>query len=203
MNTHLKWALALLLISMLSIAACAPSAPASNENTTGETAPSEETNAVSDENVTGETDPSEAANAASDEHAGDADADHNDADADHNDGDDHGHLEAPAEYANLSNPFAGDAKAAEVGKAVFQNGCASCHGPEGKGDGPAAASLNPKPSNFTDSAMMGELSDAYLFWRISEGGAMEPFNSVMPAWKDVFSADERWQIVTYLRTLHQ
>ncbi|WP_243381915.1 c-type cytochrome [Geothrix alkalitolerans] len=38
------------------------------------------------------------------------------------------------------------------GKAIFAQTCASCHGPEGKGDGPAGKGLNPAPRNFTQSA---------------------------------------------------
>ena len=34
------------------------------------------------------------------------------------------------------------------GKALFLVNCASCHGNQGMGDGPAAAALNPKPRNF-------------------------------------------------------
>jgi hypothetical protein len=36
------------------------------------------------------------------------------------------------------------------GKNIFTTVCSSCHGTDGKGDGPAATSLNPKPRNFTD-----------------------------------------------------
>jgi mono/diheme cytochrome c family protein len=35
------------------------------------------------------------------------------------------------------------------GKALYAQTCATCHGPEGKGDGPGGAGLNPKPRNFT------------------------------------------------------
>jgi mono/diheme cytochrome c family protein len=49
--------------------------------------------------------------------------------------------------------------------------------------------------------MMAELSDGYLFWRASEGGTFEPFNSAMPPWKDVLSENERWQVITFLRSL--
>jgi mono/diheme cytochrome c family protein len=38
------------------------------------------------------------------------------------------------------------------GKALFAQNCATCHGPEGKGDGPGGAGLNPKPRNFTQQA---------------------------------------------------
>lgn len=34
------------------------------------------------------------------------------------------------------------------GKELFTTNCASCHGDAGKGDGPGAAALNPKPRNF-------------------------------------------------------
>ena len=55
-------------------------------------------------------------------------------------------------------------------------------GAEGAGDGVAAVGLDPKPANLGDSEMMSTLTDGYLFWRVSKGGAMEPFNSAMPAW---------------------
>ena len=38
------------------------------------------------------------------------------------------------------------------GRALFAQTCATCHGPEGKGDGPGGAGLNPKPRNFTQNA---------------------------------------------------
>jgi len=38
----------------------------------------------------------------------------------------------------------------ENGKNLYNTNCASCHGDQGKGDGVAAASLNPAPRNFHD-----------------------------------------------------
>ena len=49
------------------------------------------------------------------------------------------------------------------GKSIYNNFCASCHGNAGKGDGPAAAALNPKPKDLTDKAYMSKLDDKYLF----------------------------------------
>jgi mono/diheme cytochrome c family protein len=38
------------------------------------------------------------------------------------------------------------------GRAIYAQTCATCHGPDGKGDGPGGKGLNPKPRNFTESA---------------------------------------------------
>lgn len=113
----------------------------------------------------------------------------------------HMHVEAPAKFAALTNPFAGNDESIEAGAEIFQTNCASCHGPEGQGDGPAAENLDPKPAMLADGTMMNDLSDGYLFWRISEGGQMEPFNSAMPSWKTALTEQERWQVVSFVRTL--
>ena len=105
----------------------------------------------------------------------------------------------PAQYAGKKNPLAGDAAAAESGKQTYNVYCSSCHGESGKGDGPAASALNPKPQDLAGHEM--QMTDDYIFWRIREGGLMEPFRSSMPAWKDVLSEEQIWQIVAYLRTL--
>jgi mono/diheme cytochrome c family protein len=115
----------------------------------------------------------------------------------------HIHADPPAAYATLTNPFAGNEGAISSGKTIFETQCAACHGLQGKGDGAAAASLNPKPANLADKKMLGSLSDGYLFWRVSEGGAMAPFNSAMPAWKATMAEEQRWQVITYLRTFGQ
>lgn len=117
--------------------------------------------------------------------------------------DDHGeadeHVGVPSEFANLTNPFTGDHEAAEAGAEIYKVNCATCHGPEGKGDGPTAVGLDPQPASLADAHMMEEMNDGALFWRVSEGGMMEPFNSVMPAWKETLSEDEIWQVITYIR----
>lgn len=121
----------------------------------------------------------------------------------HEEGDDHEHAEVPHEYEDLVNPFVGDAEALAMGAVLFEVTCASCHGATGMGDGAAAAALDPKPATLADSDMMDELSDGYLFWRITEGGAMEPFNSLMPAWGSGFTDDQIWQLVTHIRSLSE
>jgi mono/diheme cytochrome c family protein len=113
----------------------------------------------------------------------------------------HIHADPPDEFAALTNPEAEHEEAIAAGQELFTIHCVTCHGPEGRGDGEGGVNLDPKPANLADGAMMGGLSDGYLFWRISKGGAFEPFNSAMPAWEQAFTEEQRWQLVSYLRTL--
>jgi mono/diheme cytochrome c family protein len=109
--------------------------------------------------------------------------------------------ETPPECANLRNPLEGDPAAVAEGEALYVEMCVACHGETGRGDGPAAQSLDPAPADFSDAAMTANMTDGYMYWRITEGGQMEPFHSAMPAFGDELTEDERWQLIAYLRTL--
>ena len=80
---------------------------------------------------------------------------------------------------------------------MFAQNCAVCHGAQGRGDGPEAASLNPRPINFTLPHTASH-SDGYLFNIITDGSP----GSAMPSWKDTFDEQQRWDLVNYLRTLN-
>jgi len=109
----------------------------------------------------------------------------------------------PEAYAKATPSFAlDDAKEIAKGQTLYmQHNCWMCHGKKGNGQGPFSPGLSPRPIDFTDAALMQRLSDAYLFWRLSEGGAQPPFLSAMPAWKQMLNKEERWQLVAYLRSL--
>src|ERR1700757_2055882 len=56
----------------------------------------------------------------------------------------------PARYADLSwPPGANLDPGAPLGKRVYAQHCAVCHGPDGKGNGPAAPSIYPRPRDFS------------------------------------------------------
>ena len=92
------------------------------------------------------------------------------------------------------------------GRELYSDKCAVCHGSDGRGDGSAAAGLPLKPASFRDAPMMAEMSGRYLFWRVSEGGQVEPFRSagsVMPPWKDDLPVVDRHAVIAYVHTLAQ
>jgi mono/diheme cytochrome c family protein len=92
----------------------------------------------------------------------------------------------------------GDPKA---GKAKYDANCIGCHGATGKGDGAAAAALNPKPQDHTDGKVMNALSDKYLFDIIKDGGAAMKKAPFMPASNKKLSDQEIWDVVAYIRSL--
>ena len=85
-------------------------------------------------------------------------------------------------------------------KQNYDTFCVKCHGPGGKGDGPAAATLAVNPRNFTDCAAMGKISDDTLFKVIKSGGASVNLSKDMQAWSTGFADDEIHDLVAYVRT---
>lgn len=85
----------------------------------------------------------------------------------------------------------------EAGKTVYDMHCAKCHGETGMGETGSNSTQNPAASPL---ALTGNLhSDAYLYWRISEGGAS--FQTSMPGWKGTLSEGEIWETIAYVRAL--
>ncbi|MBV6395275.1 MAG: hypothetical protein HFACDABA_00850 [Anaerolineales bacterium] len=99
----------------------------------------------------------------------------------------------PSEYAGKTNPLGADAVAA--GADVFNTNCASCHGPQGHGDGPAGAALDPAPKNLAE--LQAIAGDDYLYWRIATGKE----GTSMVAWLGVLTEEQIWQAVAFIRTL--
>lgn len=106
----------------------------------------------------------------------------------------------PAEYRDLENPFASDPEARTAGmRLYFDKGCTSCHGIRADGKGPSSRGLNPPPANFASGTLLRDHSDPYLYWRITEG----KHGTAMPRWDGMLDETQRWQIVSFLRSLEQ
>ena len=89
------------------------------------------------------------------------------------------------------------------GKGIYTTRCAVCHGDQGDGKGPAGMALPLKPPDFRDEDGVAEMRDNYWFWRVSEGGQVEPFKgrgSAMPPWKGELSIRDRWAVMAYQHT---
>lgn len=103
-------------------------------------------------------------------------------------------------YADLlhsafeQNPIPRTAQSIERGKLIFLKDCAICHGAEGRGDGPAAASLAKHPEDLTQIAAPPWFPDGVVAYRIANG------RELMPAWKGVLSAGEIWDLINYIRS---
>jgi mono/diheme cytochrome c family protein len=70
--------------------------------------------------------------------------------------------------------------AADQARAMFDTVCATCHGADGTGNGPAAASLTPKPRNYTDAAWQASVTDEDLKKTILLGGQGVGKSPMMP-----------------------
>jgi mono/diheme cytochrome c family protein len=79
--------------------------------------------------------------------------------------------------------------------------CSACHGDSGKGDGPAAFALNPKPRNYTDCAVMSKKSDAELFKVIKEGGPAVGLSPLMAPFGSQLNDKEVWDVVAFIRSI--
>src|SRR5690349_3491283 len=117
--------------------------------------------------------------------------------------------QTPATLSALSTRFAkslGSEAALELpdgpidlaaGRAIYERSCASCHGPRGLGDGPAAAALNPKPPAIGSGSEMHDRSPALLYRIMSVGVAGTP----MVGFAGQLTPNQRWNVVSYLTTL--
>jgi mono/diheme cytochrome c family protein len=108
----------------------------------------------------------------------------------------HYHEELPSEFADKRNPLSG-AEAVAAGDRLFLENCASCHGERADGHGPASVGLTPPPANFRSGPVLAQHSDAYLYYRMSTG---KP-GTAMPSFHGVLDETERWQVISYLRSL--
>ncbi len=98
----------------------------------------------------------------------------------------------------------GPPSAAAVAEAqkIFAERCTPCHGVLGKGDGPAASALTPKPQNLGDPAWQAKVNDKHLETIIQYGGAAVGKSPAMPANPDLGHKPEVVRALTqHLRSL--
>ena len=81
-------------------------------------------------------------------------------------------------------------------KKLYEGTCQACHGPQGKGDGPAGMALNPKARNFADTASYKQGATAEAIAMTLEkgvdGGKTGMVGGLIP------SADDRMLVAKYI-----
>lgn len=91
------------------------------------------------------------------------------------------------------------AKAGDIatGEAKYKQLCITCHGPSGKGDGPAAAGLNPKPKDLSiTTRTAAEMKNI-----IAKGGTAGGLSPMMPPWEASLTPEEIDGVILYIRSL--
>jgi len=99
--------------------------------------------------------------------------------------------EPPAPFAGLQNPFAWDDETArQAGSQVYRQSCLGCHGIDGG---------NTAAADFSHADYPAELEAApdHAFWVVTKGNLAQG----MPPFGSGLSETQRWQVLTYIRTL--
>ena len=97
---------------------------------------------------------------------------------------------------DAKNPVAGDTRALSVGRAAYTGSCSLCHGALGNGHGRFGTSTYPPAADLLADSTRSK-TDAQLFWITRNGLSF----TAMPAFSDVYSDEQIWAIVSYLRSL--
>jgi mono/diheme cytochrome c family protein len=104
----------------------------------------------------------------------------------------------PVDVSGIQDPWVSSEQLVAAGKQLYQTNCAMCHGAEGRGDGVAGASLNPKPRNLVQGG-----------WKLGGGrlGLMRALNegisgTSMQAYKHL-PINERWALVHFVNSITQ
>ena len=87
--------------------------------------------------------------------------------------------------SNGSKPSSITPQARAEALSIFAERCAVCHGVDGDGAGPAAASLNPKPANFRSRKWQSSMSDERIAKIIVNGGTSVGLSASMASNPDL------------------
>lgn len=101
----------------------------------------------------------------------------------------------PADDAKKTNPLKSDASTIAEGKKLYSSQCHLCHGKDGDGKGELAKDMKLNLRDYHDPAALKNMTDGELFYILSKG------KGDMPDEGDRLSVTQRWQLITYIRSL--
>jgi S-disulfanyl-L-cysteine oxidoreductase SoxD len=102
----------------------------------------------------------------------------------------------------MSNPYPASPSSISTGRTLFKIYCSACHGITGRGDTPVAELIG--TVDLTDSDMVGDLTDGWIFGTITFGSAIMPAYGVPNEEGEYrgsndLNVEERWHVVNYIR----
>jgi len=104
-------------------------------------------------------------------------------------------LPAPSIMGDDSPPeplaFPSRAPDMAAGRALFAERCASCHGPQGRGDGSMAGGLPAPPPSLADPEAFHGMTTAELYDVVTNGR----IEQLMPPWRGSLDVEQRWDAV--------
>lgn len=98
---------------------------------------------------------------------------------------------------DIANPLPNTTATLAQGQQLFAQNCAICHGAGGKGDGPFAPNLKPRPVDLTGSHLLTH-TDGDLYWWVSHGIT----GTGMPSFTGTLTDQDIWALIRYVRSLH-
>ena len=98
----------------------------------------------------------------------------------------------------MVNPIPNDAASIARGEETYLANCVQCHGPAGRGDGPAAAASVPPPADFTTAHARLHVDGEFFYW-IKNGKPP----TAMPAFGDELEDDDIWDVINFIHELQR
>lgn len=92
----------------------------------------------------------------------------------------------------LENPVRARPESLDLGRSLYEVHCQTCHGDQGRGDGPVGLKFAVAPMDLTMDYVQHQ-PDGQIFFTITHGSIAMPF------YRDAIPEDERWHVVNYIK----
>ena len=107
-----------------------------------------------------------------------------------------GPVEPAFDITKVQDPWVSSPELVAYGHKFFTTNCSMCHGTEGKGDGPAGMSLNPRPRNFVEGKWTqgdGIIAHFKVLQTGIPGSSMASFSNMKAA--------DRWAVLQFIESI--
>ncbi len=93
----------------------------------------------------------------------------------------------------IINPVPASAQSISRGKYFYSINCMTCHGAQGRGDGPVGQKFtDPTPVDLNEDYTQDQ-ADGQIFFTLTRGRVAMPF------YRDALSQQERWDVINFIK----